>query len=190
MDTNPLGSTIAPTPTVQPLAVAGRPAQTDTGAAPAQVATLQAQDQSSATAKAAGPAPVAPAAAQTGTVSLAGFVASTGIRQGNRVDLDGPAWYNGTGTVKRLDADHLTLTISGKIGNKTIQLDRASGDVFTATVTENGKTTVSTMKATQKGNRLDFVDTKDPDNGLWLTKSGSTLNINPPGFGSVDVTKA
>jgi hypothetical protein len=191
MDTPSIGTKFA-TPEVEQTPAARQTAVKDTGTVAAQTAALPAQDRSTATPRAEGAAPVAAEAAFKNTVSLSDFLSGGGFRTGNRIDLDGPMWYNGSGKIEKMDDDHLKLSITGKIGNGNISLDRKSGDTFTATVALDGKTFTMTMKAVRHGNKLDLVDVSNKANQLHFTVKNGLLNLNPDGLGipgSVDITK-
>jgi hypothetical protein len=189
MQLSPLTPTAVPAevPTIDSLQAAPKD---QAGTAAAKADSGLSADVSLATSRAAGASPVSAAATFNTEVSLSGFLWA--FKPGDKLDLDGPAWYNGSGKVEKLDEDHLKLNLSGKIGTGAITLDRKQGNTFTVSVNLDGKSFKMSMKAVRNGNKLTLSDVNDPSKKLIFTQDGKGINLNPDGLkipGSIDIAK-
>ncbi len=57
-----------------------------------------------------------------------------GFKAGDKLDFDGPLFTNGSGSITKLDADHLTMAYDIRdLGRGSISFERTFGDKFTLT---------------------------------------------------------
>lgn len=121
------------------------------------------------------------AVSMDGEVDLASFL--KGLKVGQSVDIDGPAWANGSGTIKRLDKDSLTMSFSIRsLGTGSLTLQRKTGSQFSLKVVVDGKTHSFTLNQSKVGNTLVFKDKHHNSRQLNFTMTNGVLNLNPKGF--------
>lgn len=124
-------------------------------------------------------------------LSLADFFRP--LKAGDRVGIDGPLSYNGSGVVKALDENRIALsfTIDGA-GPGEITLTRVDDNRFRLVALLDGERHELYMRESLDGDELVFTSETNPDKQLTFCNDGGEINLDPDGFdvtGTFDITK-
>lgn len=126
------------------------------------------------------------------TFSLANFVSP--LKSGDKLDVDGPGWANGSGRINKLSDTELELSFSIRsIGSGSLSMTRREGNTYDVTMTVDGSTYSFPVNMRQKGSQVVFEGAYDPSQKLVFTMKGGKLTIDPDGMkfpGTFDITKS
>lgn len=125
------------------------------------------------------------------TFSLAKFVSP--LQSGDKLDIDGPGWMNGSGRINKLTDSELSLSFKVRsVGSGSMTMKHSAGNTYNVTLVVDGSTYEFAVSMRQKGSKVIFAGVEDPSQKLVFSMKGGKLTIDPDGMkfpGTFDITK-